>query len=52
MKQNKLESALISYVNARTLNPSKMNILANARILTKLKRFNEANNLNEIAAGL
>ena len=51
-RQNKLQAALISYTNARTLKPNKLNLIANARVLTKLKRFDDANTLNEHAAGL
>ncbi|MCK4493394.1 MAG: tetratricopeptide repeat protein [Methylococcales bacterium] len=52
MKQKKFEEARMAYENARNITPSKVNLMNNARALEKLKRFDEANNLNAIAATL
>ena len=52
MKQKKFEGARKAYETARNINPSKRNLMNNAKALEKLKRFGDANNLNAIAAGL
>ncbi|MDQ7089700.1 MAG: hypothetical protein Q9M50_03535 [Methylococcales bacterium] len=49
---NQLSAALKAYNNAQLINPSKINLIQKAKLLTKLKKIKEANALYQKASAI